>query len=140
MIRSRGRCAGNGRRAGIRRSKLRTAIFASAAANSASVSAAEASSCKSASFNSSCSRIAPRSEDCPNRSCRSLAIVYLSFSISNVRCLASLSSALARACAAASAARVSRITACAPARSVGSEPVAGSIRRHDSQIESLMSR
>jgi hypothetical protein len=41
-------------------------------------------------------------------------------SISSVRCFASLSNALARASAASSAARVSRIIACAAAKSVGS--------------------
>jgi hypothetical protein len=71
--------------------------------------------------------MAPRSEDWPNLSWRSLAIVYLSFSISSARCFASLSAALARASAASNASRVAMIIACALARSVGSESALGAM-------------
>ena len=80
--------------------------------------------------------IAPRSEDCPNFSRRSLAIVYLSFSISSARCSASLSAALARASAASNASCLAMIIACAAARSVGSESTASVILLHESQNES----
>ena len=69
--------------------------------------------------------MAPRSEDWPNLSWRSLAIVYLSFSISSARCFASFSATLARASAASSASRVAMIIAWALARSVGSESALG---------------
>ena len=60
----------------------------------------------SASRSSSCSSTAPRSEDCPNRSCRSLAIVNFICSISSARARASASRLRAFACA-------SRHAACA---------------------------
>ena len=60
----------------------------------------------SASRSSSCSSTAPRSEDCPNRSCRSLAIVNFICSISSARARASASTLRAFACA-------SRHAACA---------------------------
>ena len=61
-------------------------LRAAAAAICAAASACAASSSRSASCSSSCSSSAPRSEDCPNCSCRSLAIVNFSFSISSARC------------------------------------------------------
>src|SRR5208282_275540 len=63
----------------------------------------------------------PRSEDWPNRSCRSFLIVNLSFSINSARYCASLSAAVARSSAALSAWRCATMSACALARSVGSE-------------------
>ena len=52
-------------------------LLALAAANCACASASEASSSISESCSSSCSSTAPRSDDCPNRSWRSFAIVNL---------------------------------------------------------------
>ncbi len=81
-MRSRGKCSGSGRRAGLRRSNDGTVIF-SVAVICAAVSACAAFSSRSASCSSSWSSNAPRSEDCPNCSCRSFLIVSLTFSISN---------------------------------------------------------
>src|SRR5258706_1631884 len=91
-MRSRGKCSGSGRRAGLRRSNDGTVTF-SGAAICAAVSACAAFSSRSASCSSSWSNNAPRSEDCPNCSCRSFLIVSLSFSISNVPAWASASAA-----------------------------------------------
>src|SRR3569832_257598 len=90
-MRSRGKCSGSGRRAGLRRSNDGTAIFS--AAICAAVSACAAFSSRSASCNSSWSSNAPRSEDCPNCSCRSFLIVSLSFSSSKLPAWASASAA-----------------------------------------------
>ena len=57
MMRSRGRCSGSGRRAGLHRSKPCTLIFAFAAASCAAAAASEAFSCSSQS-----------AADCRNRS------------------------------------------------------------------------
>jgi hypothetical protein len=64
IMRSRGKCSGSGRRAGLRGSNDGTAIL-SAAAISAVVSACAAFSCRSATCSPSGSSNAPRSEDCP---------------------------------------------------------------------------
>lgn len=110
-MRSRGRCSGSGRRAGLRRSNDGTAIFS--AAICAAVSACAALSSRSASCSSSWSSNAPRSEDCPNCSCRSFLIVSLSFSISKVSAWASA--------AAKRAARSARSIACSVVTSSGRE-------------------
>src|SRR5215470_12716840 len=111
-MRSRGKCSGSGRRAGLRRSNDGTAIFS--AAICAAVSDCAAFSSRSASCSSSWSSNAPRSEDCPNCSCRSFLIVSLSFSISNVPAWASAS-------AASRAARSARSITCSVVTSSGRE-------------------
>jgi hypothetical protein len=120
-IRSRGRCSGSGRRTGRRRSKEGTVILVDTVTIWAAVSACAASASKSASCSSSWSSSAPRSEDWPNRSCRSFLIVNLSFSINCARYCASLSAAVARSSTALRAWRWAMISACALARSVVSE-------------------
>ena len=112
-MRSRGKCSGRGRRAGLRRSNDGTVIL-SAAAICVAVSACAPFSSRSASCSSSWSSSAPRSEDCPNCSCRSFLIVSLSFSISNVPAWASAS-------AANRAARSARSIACSVVTSSGRE-------------------
>jgi hypothetical protein len=84
-MRSRSKCSGSGRRAGLRRSNEGAVMF-SAAAICAAVSAGAAVSSRSASCGSSRSNYAPRSEDCR---ARSFLIVSLSFSTSNIRGFAS---------------------------------------------------
>ena len=115
-MRSRGRCSGSGRRAGLRRSNAATltAALAAAAAIRAAASACPASSSRSANSSSSCSSSTPRSADWPKRSWRSFLIVNLSFSISTARYCASL-------CAASRAARSATSIDCNVATSLGSE-------------------
>ena len=73
-MRSRGRCSGSGRRAGLRVLPDRSARSGVGAAISAAASSSATPSSSSASCSSSCSiSLAPRSEDWPNCSRRILA-------------------------------------------------------------------
>ena len=99
--RSRGRWSGSGPRTGLRRVKGRTGVLGSVLPVSASLAALSASSSSSSNWSSS---LRPRSEEAPNRSCRSLAII-------SFRCAIIASAPEARASA-------SRRASCSAARAV----------------------
>ena len=121
-MRVRGRCSGNGRRAGLRSVAALCAGFGlrSAARSSVAASAWAAVSCSSVSASSSCSNRALRSDEVPNRCRRSRAISSLRRSISRSRTLLVSFAIVASASAARRAARSAMIIACASARSAGS--------------------
>jgi hypothetical protein len=106
--RSRGRCAGNGARTGLRRVKLTTGevLVGAIAASSSSAALASSSSSWSSIWSS---RRRPRSDDCPNRSRFILAI-------NSFRCATMASAPEARASA-----------CCRPARSAASAAFRASI-------------
>jgi len=103
--RSRGRCAGNGPRTGLRRMAGRGGTSSLSRPSAASSSAAVASSSSSCSSSWS-SSLRPRSEEAPKRSCLSLAI-------SSLRCATIASAPDARASA-------SRRASCSAARAARS--------------------
>ncbi len=93
-----------------------------------------ASSCMSASLSSSCSITAPRSEDCPNHSCLSLAIVNFICSISRARVRASASALRAFASASRHAACAAITIAFSVAAWSGRESGVGvTLKSHGSQ-------
>ena len=115
--RSRGRCAGNGARTGLRRVKPRTTV-SSWAALEAAISAAISSSAAVASSSSSCSSswsriLRPRSDDGPKRSRFILAMT-------SFRCLTIASAPEARASAISRAARSAASAAFRASMSSGS--------------------
>ena len=112
--RSRGKCAGNGPRTGLRRRVRRGGSPSGSGPSAASSSAAAASSSSSCSSNWS-SSLRPRSDEAPKRSCLSLAI-------SSFKCATIASAPDARA----SASRRASCSAARAARSRGMSSGTGS--------------
>ena len=122
--RSRGRCAGNGPRTGLRRTALRAAMPSISGPSAASSSAAAACTSSSCSSNWS-SSLRPRSDEAPNCSCRSFAMRSLRWATIASAPDARASASRRASCSAARAARsASRSSGTGMAASVtqGSQP------------------
>ncbi len=137
-----GRCAGSGRRAGLRRVKASTGVAGAAISSAARIAAMVSSMSSSASSNWPI--LAPASEDCPNASRRAFASWKRNRSSSRAstmrsnRALATAASAVSLAVRSTSlAARSARIIACAAARSLGSDSVGVLTQRENHGSDAL---